>query len=296
MSKRERDDIALLIGHLEGVLRGEVSQPLPQTTASPEIAALAERVGQLVAALSAAREYLADLADGNLDRDPPTGNLLVAPLERLCGRLRLLVRQTHQMAAGDYAHDVELPGEFSAALNRLVAALREKQLTEEKLIYVSNHDALTELYNRAYFTEEMARIERGRHFPVSIIVADVDGLKKINDTLGHLAGDRLLQIAARVLRQAVRGDDVLARIGGDEFAVILPETGLTDAARVITRIREYEALALPFNGDCRLSISLGLATTTTRGSLTEVLKLADRRMYDDKLARKGAGACPPQSL
>jgi diguanylate cyclase (GGDEF)-like protein len=294
MSKREREEIALIIGHLEGALRGEVSQAPPHGTATPEIAALAERVGQLAATLTEAREYLADLAEGNLDRDPPTGNPLVAPMEKLCGRLRLLMWQTHQVAAGDYAHDVELPGEFSAALSRLIAALREKQMAEEKLIYVSNHDALTELYNRTYFTEEMARIERGRHFPVSIIVADVDGLKKINDTLGHLAGDRLLQSAAQVLRQAVRGDDILARIGGDEFAVILPGTGLTDAARVITRIREYEALALPFNGDCRLSISLGLATMTTRGKLTEVLKLADRRMYDDKLARKGAGACPSE--
>ena len=295
MSKQEQEDLAAILGCLEQMLRGESPGPLgTPASASTEIARLAERVDQLAVMFVEARDYLVALAEGELDREPPVDNPLTTSMELLCRSLRRLLWQTRQMAAGDYGHEIELAGEFSAAFNRLVAALREKQVTEEKLIYVSNHDALTDLYNRTYFTEEMTRIERGRHFPVSIIVADVDGLKHVNDTLGHLVGDRLLQTVARVLRQAVRGDDVLARIGGDEFAVILPGADLTDAARVINRIRDYEALAPPFDGDCRLSVSLGMATTTARGELAEVLKLADQRMYEDKLARKGAGVCPAE--
>ena len=98
------------------------------------------------------------------------------------------------------------------------------------------------------FEEEMARVERGRNFPVSIVMADLDGLKKINDSHGHAVGDRLIREAADILRKAVRVSDVVARMGGDEFAMILPTTDLHSAVLVVERIREIESDFNNFEG------------------------------------------------
>lgn len=89
------------------------------------------------------------------------------------------------------------------------------------------------LYNRAYFEEEMQRLEKGRHFPVSIICGDVDGLKTVNDTMGHKKGDELLLAAAGTIKRCTRAGDVVARVGGDEFVVILTGTGAADTENVV---------------------------------------------------------------
>jgi diguanylate cyclase (GGDEF)-like protein len=129
--------------------------------------------------------------------------------------------------------------ELAEQVRVLVAAQRGKRETEERLRFLTVHDSLTGLYNRAYFTEEMARLERGRHYPVSILVADLDGLKEINDSMGHQAGDQLLVQAAEALVKGVRSDDMVARIGGDEFAVLLLGADESIAANILDRIRDY---------------------------------------------------------
>jgi len=167
---------------------------------------------------------------------------------------------------------------------RLVQALRRSEAEFREL---SIRDKLTGLYNRLFFEEELGRLERGRVWPVSIILADLDGLKAVNDSLGHARGDELLKAAAGIIRRCCRASDVAARIGGDEFAVVLPGAG-EDTAR--ERCRQIEDAIGAYNREnpsVPLFISLGWATAADETfSLTDVLRSADGAMYKNKLARR----------
>lgn len=153
---------------------------------------------------------------------------------------------------------------------------------EEELRLRSTTDELTELYNRGYFEAELERIEAGRREPVSVIIGDVDGLKPANDLYGHAAGDALLRRTAAVLRTSFRGDDVIARVGGDEFAILLPEV---DPARLEQTLARLEEDLVRHNDVYRghtLSISFGGATATQASGIREALKRADAAMYRKK--------------
>jgi diguanylate cyclase (GGDEF)-like protein/PAS domain S-box-containing protein len=163
--------------------------------------------------------------------------------------------------------------------------ITERKQAEEKLHYLSTHDVLTGLYNRAYFEEELARLERGRHFPVSVIIGDIDRFKAANDVYGHVAGDNLLREAAQVIKAAFRGEDVVTRIGGDEFAVLLPMTDTHATAEAVARIKQSIATYNEAHRTCPLAISFGAATAEA-GPLTETLKEADKRMYREKLVNR----------
>lgn len=148
-------------------------------------------------------------------------------------------------------------------------------------------DGLTGLYNRLFFDAELARLNQGRDFPVSIIIVDLDNMKTTNDTLGHAAGDELLKNVARLLRETFRAADIIARTGGDEFGMLLPNTDASAAGQMAVRIRtkvsEYN-LAHP---DLPIQLSLGAATAEP-GKSGEALIAADRSMYAEKAARKSA--------
>lgn len=162
----------------------------------------------------------------------------------------------------------------------------DRKRTEEDLRLVSVHDSLTGLYNRVYFEEELRRLDSGRFDPVSIIYCDLNGLKIMNDVFGHSAGDELIISAANFIRSHFRVADVVARVGGDEFAVLLPLTDFQTAETISRRIEQGEAGIIE-QGALPLSISAGFASTeTVDGDIYAVYREADRRMYQQKYRRR----------
>ena len=153
---------------------------------------------------------------------------------------------------------------------------------EAKIRYYSFYDSLTGLYNRSFFDEELKRLDTERMLPLSLIMGDTNGLKLINDTFGHLEGDRLLKEVARVLKEVCRKEDIIARIGGDEFVMILPHVDREGAESIIRRIRENccALSSIPI----RTSISLGCATKEDSfRDIKSVFKQAEEEMYSTKL-------------
>lgn len=163
--------------------------------------------------------------------------------------------------------------------------ITEQKIKEDKIKFLSYKDSLTKLYNRRFLKEEMERIDTQRQLPISIIIGDVNDLKTINDRHGHKKGDELIVEAARIFKQAVRNEDILARWGGDEFAVLLPKTSAEEAQKVIDRIREE--CSMTDDDELNVSIALGLATKTNMyQEIEEVLIQADKAMYADKVSTK----------
>ncbi len=177
-----------------------------------------------------------------------------------------------------------IPGSSKSVISLLNISERKKM--EEQLKYLSLHDPITGLYNRAYFEEEMRRMEGGRSPEQGIIVCDVDGLKLVNDSWGHDAGDALLVAAAGVIKESLRASDMAARIGGDEFAILLPNSDFAVVENVSKRIRGAIQKYNAANPKLPLSISVGFAVGREMPpNLTELFKEADNNMYREKLNR-----------
>jgi diguanylate cyclase (GGDEF)-like protein len=151
---------------------------------------------------------------------------------------------------------------------------------------LSQHDSLTGLHNRHYFEDYFRRLEENIERPATILSCDLDNLKKVNDAMGHTAGDLLLQGAAGILRASFRAEDVVARIGGDEFVVVLRGGSQEQIDTALERVRAHEEAWNRKHPGMNLSISIGAASTATDMDLKGVLKLADDRMYADKARRK----------
>lgn len=161
---------------------------------------------------------------------------------------------------------------------------------EEELKYLSLHDKLTGVYNRTFFEAEITRMQNSRQYPITIMAADIDGLKLINDTLGHVYGDELLKSFANILKLTLRSYDIIARFGGDEFIILLPSTSEATSKNIVSRIQENVANYNKDNKNLPLSISIGTTTVTNQEiSLKTGLKTADDAMYRSKLS-KGANA------
>ena len=169
--------------------------------------------------------------------------------------------------------------------DRLIIAImrdvRERRELEDRLRYAGTHDQLTGLYNRAFFEEEAARLARGRS-PVGVVVVDVDGLKPVNDSFGHPAGDRLLVRAADALRGAFRSEDVVARVGGDEFYALLPGLNQEQTNSMLPRLQAEINKVNEDRRGPRLSVSMGAALASEGTDLPSAIQQADRLMYATK--------------
>jgi diguanylate cyclase (GGDEF)-like protein/PAS domain S-box-containing protein len=158
----------------------------------------------------------------------------------------------------------------------------EKKQKQAEIEYLSLHDQLTGLYNRRFFDEELARLDCRRNWPLSVILGDINGLKLINDAFGHVVGDELIKKGATAIRQGCREDDIVCRIGGDEFVILLPKTDASEAETIIARIKQSASEKKVETLD--VSISFGAATKTSAADATlAVIKTADERMYHNKL-------------
>jgi diguanylate cyclase (GGDEF)-like protein len=173
-------------------------------------------------------------------------------------------------------------------ISELISNAITRRLAEEKILYMSFHDQLTGLYNRHYLAEEMQRLDTERQLPISIIMADLNGLKLINDTYGHSTGDEMLKRTAAILKEVCRKEDILARYGGDEFVVYLPCTREEDTqviSRRITRAFDEEQIK-----DVPITISIGMAAKTdAEQDITAVLRAAEDKMYKHKLTESSSG-------
>ena len=179
-------------------------------------------------------------------------------------------------------------GEDTHPLDELLEGMLARVRECERLKRIAGSDELTRIANRRAFNDALRReLSRGarEHRPLALLMFDLDGLKSINDAFGHAAGDQALRAVARCASAIVRHGDLVARIGGDEFAVVLPNTDADKARAVGTRIRRRlrEAHACEFPID----VSLGLAVAEGgQQSEGELLRDADADLYRDKLARK----------
>lgn len=165
--------------------------------------------------------------------------------------------------------------------------ITERKMYEQQLHYLSLHDQLTGLYNRAYLETELERLNRSREYPTNVIYMDLDGLKLVNDSMGHQHGDRQLTACAQILRDSFRSSDIVARMGGDEFTALLPRTDLEGGEQIVKRIRaQVESYNREYMAKIPLSLSIGLACAEHEGQdLNQVLKKAEDLMYQDKLTR-----------
>ena len=167
----------------------------------------------------------------------------------------------------------------------IVRNIDYRKISEERIKYLSFHDHLTGLYNRYFFEEELIRLDCKRLYPTSFILADINGLKLINDAFGQKKGDEILIKAAKIFRQCFRKEDIVARWGGDEFSMILPNTDEQTAQEVAERIQNK--FRMSFVDDLELSLSFGLATKSSEDvSYENIVKMAEDKMFRHKLINK----------
>lgn len=215
------------------------------------------------------------------------GDRFVAPEEhKLLGVAAVLLTAATGVFIAAYSRrrNVGMERAYSRHLEHLSRRLRD----------LAYRDSLTDLYNHRYFQEELAReVERAQRYgqPLSVLMLDVDRFKDVNDTYGHMMGDTLLSYVAQALASRLRSSDVAARYGGDEFAVILPETDETQAIAVAEKLgsavsadRRWQGALLENLG---VGISFGVATFPGDGrTADDLLGAADRRLYGAKRRRQ----------
>jgi len=181
-------------------------------------------------------------------------------------------------------HEVRI---IASGINEVIVIGRDitnRKEMEEKLQYLALYDKVTGLYNRVYFEEKLQQLTDSQQSPIGIIMCDIDGLKGVNDTLGHKIGDELIANTIHIIEECITKDDIVARVGGDEFAILLPNKDRSQVEEVCQRIRKQVREFPNKNHQTPISISIGLGVRNhPEESMHDVLKVADDNMYREKL-------------
>lgn len=163
----------------------------------------------------------------------------------------------------------------------------EKKQKQDEIVFLSYHDQLTGLYNRRFYEEELKRLDTVKNLPLTLVMADINGLKLTNDAFGHKAGDLILEKISEILINECRNDEIISRIGGDEFVILLPRVSAAEARVMIDRINKSVSTAKIENAI--LSISIGFAVKTTAAEdMNAVFKEAEDDMYRHKLSESSS--------
>ena len=203
------------------------------------------------------------------------------PILELKRRIENVVRGCPEEYREAGFYNAELNG-IADSITIIVKNIAKKEEQRKEAEYTSFHDSMTGLYNRRFFSEELRRLDVKRNYPLCIICCDVNGLKLVNDVFGHDVGDQLICRVAESLAGVCRADDILARVGGDEFALLLSHTSEEDAEGIIARIRE----GFPAENirGAQISASFGYGVKKKKeDSIAVILRSADQMMYRRKL-------------
>lgn len=160
-----------------------------------------------------------------------------------------------------------------------------RKAAERALEYMTYHDGLTGVYNRGYFDRRLEAIAAGSRESWGILVLDVDGLKLVNDSFGHAKGDELLKTAAMLIKETAPDRAIVARMGGDEFGLLLPQAAERDLRRLVENLRNRIMQFNDAKPDFAVSLSMGFSLAEGGGNIVEALQEADSRMYKEKLHR-----------
>lgn len=164
--------------------------------------------------------------------------------------------------------------------------ITERRRKENEIYKMTYYDQVTMIYNRTYFEESKSKFMNSESYPISVIQGDINGLKFINDAFGHAKGDELLMDAARVLKKHGREQDMICRVGGDEFTIIMPNTESSIVHQMITDVEEEIENMEKTSGEHKFYVSIALGCATSRSdseSLDNIIKRADESMYKKKL-------------
>ncbi len=199
----------------------------------------------------------------------------------------LISRDGREISVADSAAPIRRTDGTMGGVIMVFRDVSDERKKQKEIEYLSFHDKVTGLYNRAFFEKELDRLDTDRQLPISLIMGDMNGLKMVNDGLGHEQGDKLLKIVADILKGVCRKEDIVARWGGDEFLILLPKTNEDAAQDICNRIKE-ECNKRKMN-DVPPSISLGWAIKKDRAqSIYEVLIEAENYMYKNKLTESSS--------
>lgn len=222
-------------------------------------------------------EYTRERCDDPVQKVLETGK----PIE-LANHTILVSKDSREIPIEDSAAPIKDEDDKIEGVVLVFRDFTEKREKQRKIEHLSYHDQLTGLYNRRFFEEELNRLDIVRNLPITLVMADLNGLKLTNDAFGHIVGDKLLKKAAELIMKECRADDIVARIGGDEFILLLSKTDTKEAEKIVQRINQ--TVSNETVDSIVLSVSFGWETKhKPEEKMSTVLKKAEDNMYRRKL-------------